>query len=148
MSIVNQYQKGFTLIEVLVTVILLSGGLLGLAALQGTAVKAGHNAYLRSQATMQAYDIVDRMRANAGADAVNAPSYVIDIGTAAGTTPTTQAGRDLLQWKANMANSLPQGDGSIAVAAGVVTVVVQWSDRKLSDQEADPVHTIQVETRL
>lgn len=58
-----QKQTGFTLIEILVTVIVLSIGLLGLAGLQATSFKFNSTAYQRSQATSLAYDIADRIRA-------------------------------------------------------------------------------------
>ena len=57
-------QRGATLIEVLVAMLVLSIGLLGLAGMQMTALKSNQSAYYRSQATVLAYDIIDRMRAN------------------------------------------------------------------------------------
>jgi len=56
--------RGFTLLEVLVAVIVLAIGLLGLAKLQATGLRANHEADLRSRATLLAYDIADRVRAN------------------------------------------------------------------------------------
>ena len=56
--------SGFTLLEVLVALVILSIGLLGLAGLQAASLRYNHSSYLRSQATLIAYDIVDRMRAN------------------------------------------------------------------------------------
>jgi type IV pilus assembly protein PilV len=55
---------GFTLIEVLVAMVVLTVGLLGLAGLQATSLKNSQNAYYRSVATQLAYDMADRMRAN------------------------------------------------------------------------------------
>lgn len=55
--------RGMTLIEVLIALLVLGVGLLGIAALQGVGLKTGHSAYARSQATMLAYDLADRMRA-------------------------------------------------------------------------------------
>ncbi len=69
--------RGFSLIEVLVALLVLSIGLLGLAFLQGQGMKFNTNAYARTQATLLAYDIVDRMRANdqgAGAGNYNVPT--------------------------------------------------------------------------
>src|SRR3989304_2881609 len=60
-------QKGFSLIEVLVALLILSIGLLGLAALQTTSLQYNTGSYLRTQATFLAYDILDRMRANSAA---------------------------------------------------------------------------------
>jgi type IV pilus assembly protein PilV len=59
--------KGFTLIEVLVSLFVLSVGLLGLAALQATSIASNSDSYARTQATLIAYDIVDKMRANPAA---------------------------------------------------------------------------------
>lgn len=55
---------GFTLIEVLVTIIILSVGLLGMAALQITGIRSATGSTSRTQATLLANDIVERMRAN------------------------------------------------------------------------------------
>ncbi|MBA2491385.1 MAG: type IV pilus modification protein PilV [Gammaproteobacteria bacterium] len=59
--------KGFTLIEVLVALAIVSIGLLAIAALQATGLRVNHGAYLRTQASYVAYDIADRMRANLAA---------------------------------------------------------------------------------
>jgi type IV pilus assembly protein PilV len=58
---------GFTLLEVLVAILVLAIGLLGMARLQMTGMKSNHSAYLRSQASLLAYDITERMRANRNA---------------------------------------------------------------------------------
>jgi len=59
--------RGFSLIEVLVALLVLSIGLLGLAALQTTSLQYNTGSYFRTQATFLAYDIIDRMRANIAA---------------------------------------------------------------------------------
>jgi type IV pilus assembly protein PilV len=56
---------GFTLLEVLVALFVLAIGLLGLAMLQTTGLRFNTNSYSRTQATYVAYDIAERMRANA-----------------------------------------------------------------------------------
>jgi len=60
-------QQGFTLVEVLVTVIIMAIGLLGVAGLQLAAMRSNHSAFLRTQATIAAYDLIDRMRADPSA---------------------------------------------------------------------------------
>src|SRR3569833_866562 len=57
-------QRGFTKIEVLVSVVVLSVGMLGVAGLQATGQSTNHSAYLSRQATALAYDMIDRMCAN------------------------------------------------------------------------------------
>lgn len=61
---VRKYQRGVSLIEVLVTMLVISIGLLGMAKLQITSVQSSYSAQLRSQATWLANDLLDRMRAN------------------------------------------------------------------------------------
>jgi type IV pilus assembly protein PilV len=56
--------RGFTLLEILVALLILTIGLLGLGTLQMTSLRYNHSALLRSQATLLAQDILDRMRAN------------------------------------------------------------------------------------
>lgn len=63
-----------TLLEVLIAVMVFSIGLLGLASLQVTGLKLGHDSSLRSIATMQAVDMADRMRANNASFSLGAAS--------------------------------------------------------------------------
>jgi len=74
MKISSSHQSGFTLIEVLSAVVILSIGLLGIAGLQAVAKKANADAIQRTTATMLAYDIIERMRANKD----NLSTYVIN----------------------------------------------------------------------
>lgn len=60
----NSYTTGFTLIEVLISMVILALGLLGLAALQGISLKNNQDAYLYSQANALAYEMSDRIKAN------------------------------------------------------------------------------------
>lgn len=121
----RKFARGFTLVEALVALMCLSIGLLGIAALQMTGLRANLGAGWRSQATYLAYDIVDRMRANRTA----AAAYVIGYGAAPGGGTT--ASRDLQAWKTNLA-TLPGGDGQVAFNAATsrVTVTITWNDTK------------------
>ncbi|MBL1278391.1 MAG: type IV pilus modification protein PilV [Ectothiorhodospiraceae bacterium] len=80
--------RGFTLIEVLVTVVVVSIGLLGLAGLQINGLRANMSSEARSKATLLASDIVERMRANlAGVDANLYDGINISEATCAAPTP-------------------------------------------------------------
>jgi type IV pilus assembly protein PilV len=122
--------RGFTLVEALVAVLVLSIGLLGIASLQLSSLRWNHGASMRSQATLLAYDIVDRMRANRVA--ANAGAYNIAVGTAA--AGGTVAGDDLLRWKTDLGATLPSGDGSVSsVGAGALTtftITIRWDDSR------------------
>lgn len=141
--------RGFTLIEVMVTVLVLSIGILGLAALQAQSLRLNHSAYLRSQATALAYDITDRMRANWMAAGTGA--YDIDLGDSA-PAGATVAAADLVTWKAALAVTLPNGDGSVARNAdGSFTIVVSWDASRGEEDEAarfDDATQFSLTTRL
>jgi type IV pilus assembly protein PilV len=115
------------LLEVLVAIVVLSIGLLGLAGLMASSLKNSHSAYQRTQATWLAYDALDRMRANR--QVALAGGYNLALGAAPGGSDL--AATDLGEWDAALTNTLPAGDGSIAVAAGgAVKVIVQWNDTR------------------
>jgi type IV pilus assembly protein PilV len=118
---------GFTLLEVLIAILVLAIGLLGLAGLQVTGLRADHSAFHRSQATMLAYDILDVLRANRQ-DARNG-AYNLGLGDGA-PTGSSRSAQDLNRWLAELANRLPQGDGGVTVANNLVTVTVQWDDSR------------------
>lgn len=61
------HQSGFSLIEVLITLIILAIGLMGLAGLQNRMLNAEFESYQRSQALMLAEDMVSRIRSNPAA---------------------------------------------------------------------------------
>jgi type IV pilus assembly protein PilV len=123
-------QRGTTLVETLVALLVLSIGLLGVAGMQMTSLQNNRGAHLRSQAQVLAYDIADRMRANR--DVAHGGGYNIALGAAAAGAGL--AALDLQSWKDTLAITLPAGDGSIAlpvsVPAGVneATIIVTWTD--------------------
>lgn len=120
-------ESGLTLIEVLIALVVLSIGLLGLAGLQAQGMRFNHEAYLRTQATILAYDMLDRMRANRAA----ALSGNYDIALATDPVGVTVAATDLADWKTMLEENLPTGDGAVDVeASGVAVVVVQWDETR------------------
>lgn len=120
-------QSGFTLIEVMVAVVVLSIGLLGLAGLQATGLRHNQSASFRSTATVLAYDIADAMRANA-TDAVN-KNYDIAM-TDPKPTGAAIYQQDLNNWINELALRLPSGDGAVSVNNAMMTVTVQWDDSR------------------
>lgn len=125
-----QAQRGFSLIEVLVTVFILSIGLLGVAALQTNALRFGQDGYLRSVATLQANDIADRMRANQAGVSAGSYNSISGAGSnpsCSGTCTSAQiAARDHYQWNLDNANLLPSGEGQVAGNNGTFTVTVYY----------------------
>ena len=128
----QQTQRGFTLIEVMIVFFVLSVGLLGMAALQMKSMQYNQAAYIRSQATVAAYDMLDRMRVNTGGN------YAHTVGTAV-PSGSTIADKDLIAWLNFLAASLPRGDGGITCLASQCTVTVQWFDREANQTVESPV---------
>lgn len=128
-------QRGMSLIEALVALLILSIGLLGVAGLQMQALRSNHGAHLRSQATVLAHDIADRMRANRTAALADPSAYNVDFIDV--PTGTTLADLDVVAWKQSLADILPSGDGAIVVDVdedrNVATITVQWTDRLGAD---------------
>lgn len=122
-------QSGMTLVEALVALLVLCIGLLGVAGLQIQALRANHGAYLRSQATMLAHDIADRMRANRP----NALAGAYNVAVGAVPTGSTLPDLDVAAWKQSLADVLPAGDGAVVIAGDIATITVQWTDRLGAD---------------
>ena len=128
---IRKYQRGLTLVEILVTVVVMSVGLLGIAALHLASLKNSVDSNTRSKAIWLVHDIQDRMRANRA----NANSYVIAMGAV--PVGTSVAALDLIAWKNELMstnNGLPTGDGSIqatVLASGTTlyTFTIQWAER-------------------
>jgi len=134
---------GFTLLEVLVAVVVISLGLLGLAGVQVVSLNNNQTAYYRALATQQAYDMADRMRANlAGVTAGNYDSLTATNPADPGCFPagcvtvTEISDTDYFQWLANTAAMLPGGAGTVrcctegTVAAGDCVCNTATSNRK------------------
>ena len=102
-------QCGATLIEVLIAVLILAIGLLGLAGMQMTSVQSNHSAYYRTQATVLAGDLADRMRANRTAALTTAYNTNFPTSTNTNAVTGTQAQKDLAEWLNSLANTLPEG---------------------------------------
>jgi type IV pilus assembly protein PilV len=145
-------QSGFTLLEVLVAMLVLSIGLLGLAGLMASSMRNNQSAYHSTQATWLAYDILDRLRANrtvalaGGYGAANALGSPADCSTSAPSGSV--AAQDIAGWKNMIACALPEGDGSIAVtpADRHVSITVQWNDSRATD--GDDERQLVVESQL
>ena len=118
------------MVEVLIAMLVLAIGLLGLAALQAQTLRFNHDAYLRTQATLLAYDIIERMRT---ARAINADDYTAgDPGTAC-TSSGADITNDLACWHLEVRERLPGGSATIAQDAANLTLYdidISWLDRE------------------
>lgn len=130
-------QAGTTLIEVLVTLIVLAIGLLGLAGLQASSIQSNQSAYYRSQATLLASDMADRMRANRSATLAGAYTFSFPASSASHAVSGTQAQKDRAEWLNRLASVLPGGTGQVERNGELVTVSVRWDDARGEIRAAD-----------
>ncbi len=127
-------QAGFSMVEVLVAVFVLSLGLLGYAATLAATVRASHTAHQRTQATALAYEVIDMIRANR----FNYNQYLTDFAQVAPAATGTLGSRDLAAWKQRLAAALPNGQARIQVdTPGIggaqrmlVRVFIRWDESR------------------
>lgn len=133
-------QRGLSMIEVLVAIVVLSIGLLGLAGLQANGIKVNQGATFRWKASQLAADLADRMRAdqagfNAAASVAN--PCVIAAGAAVGTGPCPGgfSATTLADWATNQLTALPGGQAAVMATdtAGDWQVYVAWNDLRAVD---------------
>ncbi|MEO0971671.1 MAG: type IV pilus modification protein PilV [Pseudomonadota bacterium] len=147
-------QQGLSLIEVLVTLVVISIGMLGIAALYVESLRVGYTALSRTRAVSLAADMADRIRGNgageefytadAAAASNTAPFACAQTGgaPAADCTADELAAYDVWQWKTLIGNSssasaqqlgLPGGVGTIeydnTTAPSTFTITVSWQER-------------------
>lgn len=136
---ISMKQSGFTLLEVLVAMLVLSIGLLGLAGLMASSMRNNQSAYHSTQATWLAYDILDRMRANNAVALAGGYSTASALGSPAACSTAAPSGsvaaQDIAGWKNMIACALPVGDGAITVtpANRQVRITVQWNDSRATN---------------
>lgn len=127
-------QTGVTLLESIIALLLIGIGLLGVASMQVTGVKATYNSDWRGRAGHLAQDLTDRMRAN------------IDIARQGGyadspATSNTISVADRTTWSALVSNDLPNGlatvncDGSCGFGQ-LYTITLTWDEDRNGVNEA------------
>lgn len=107
--------RGFTLVEVLIALIVLSIGLLGIAAMYVETLRANRSALYRTQAISLASDLADRIRSN------RTPTNNY---TGAGVNARAIA--DLTEWTDAIEAALPEGEGVVRFRAGTATTPAQY----------------------
>lgn len=110
--------RGFSLIEALVTLVVLSIGMLALANLQLQTLMDSRTASTRNYAALMTYNLADQLRTNSTAvnnGTFNSPAAtpVADCFTAAGCTPDEMAATTYATWLANVQATMLNGDGIV-----------------------------------
>ncbi len=134
----SRKQSGFSMLEVLITVLILSFGLLGMASMVTTGMKSNTTSHYRSVATQQTQDIADRMRANltgVRSGSYDALATNIPVGSdcvAAGCDAAQMAVYDHAQWNTANSRLLPGGLGTVAGnLAGGFLITVMWTEKEM-----------------
>lgn len=115
------------MIELLIAMVVVAVGVLGIGRMQITMVRQNQSALLRSQASILAYDMIDRLRIDR--QAALAGSYDRALGDAAPATGTVE-GVELNAWLTTLAATLPSGDGAIVSNGSVTEITVRWDDSR------------------
>jgi type IV pilus assembly protein PilV len=127
-------QAGFGLVESLVSLVVISVGMIGIAALYGQGLGAGRTALYRTVAVNLASDMADRIRVNrlGGASYGGAAADgSCDPGGNTDCTPAEMAAHDLFVWQALVAAQLPNGVGAVqytGTTPPTYTISVDWQE--------------------
>ena len=128
----RRQSAGFSLIEVLIALVIMSVGMLGIASLYVQSMQAGRTSLLRHNAVTLASDVADRIRANpnGGANYQNPGADSGCVATGADCTATEMAAHDVFLWRQQAQDSLPAGDVEItyndAVTPPEYTIAIVW----------------------
>lgn len=131
-------QAGFGLIEVLVSILVLAVGMLGIAAMQATALRNSQSSYERTQGVVESYSIIDSMRANRAEALIG--TYNLADWTCEAPDSISLATSDLRGWIESMQSpdSLgPSACGQIDCDGDGCLVRVRWSDARGSGDSAN-----------
>ena len=144
-------QSGFSMIELLVTILIFAIGLLGVASLQTTGMRMVRDGGQLGQAAMLASSMADKMRSNAAGD-----TYVdVDGGDTScdgseddpPTYDCTPAQEDMFAWNDEIADFLPGGSGTVTTNAGAYVISVTWQESDDSNQ-VDNTRTYTLAVRI
>ena len=138
-----QPQRGITLLESLVAIVVMALGILGILGVQMRTLSDTQTGVRRAQAIRLIEDMCERMKANPSALA-NLSSYVSNFAAsptvpscASGCTAANLATYDVAVWKRTVRESLPLGKASIFVAPGEADgnrrqlgVIVAWRENE------------------
>jgi type IV pilus assembly protein PilV len=142
-------QRGVSMLELLVSLLIFTFGMLGLAGLQTRTLTFNQSSLFRSQATALTDDVLDRMRS----DRKKALSQLWDTAITAKTATmpnTTFPEKEMKDWKAQVEGLLPSGRASVVTNTaagtdfGTVTITIEWDDSR----GADAAQTFVTKTKL
>ena len=129
-------QRGFSLIEVLIALLLVALGVLGAAALQLNALRYTQDSAYRAQAALLVTDLLERMRANPDQRALYAGSIAGEC-TEEFDPPLSVLAQDRIDFASGVTCQLPQGRARTTVDGKAVSVRVSWSQARIEGSTDD-----------
>jgi len=141
----HKFEQGFSLIEGLVTLLIIAVGLLGIMGLQLNALRNTHSASIHSQAAIYASDMIERIKANnaiAKTGSYNVAAGAAGGGVVAGSaancvsaacTAIELASFDVSEWQQSLSDNLPLGQGEITLAGTTLNITIRWDDDRDGD---------------
>lgn len=122
-------QRGATLLEVLIALLLVAIGVLGAVLLQTSALRYSVSAADHTQATFIAYDMLDRMRANSA----NLSSYALTVtpGCVAVSAASSIIATDIADFSHAVGCLLPGGHGAVTISGQQASVALGWSQERI-----------------
>jgi type IV pilus assembly protein PilV len=158
-------QYGFSMVEILVTILIISLAVLGSAGLQVQALKTNQGGQFRNQAVFLLNDMVERMKANKAYSVSSTTGYGDTTSSAGMTTDCyaapcaagALAAYDIAKWQAAILAVLPQGTGSVTQTVtgnpSSYRVTINWVDRKTNTKYATagaalPTEAVSITTNI
>lgn len=166
-------QRGVSLIEVLVAVLIFSLGLIGMAGLLLMSTHSNQAAYLRTQVAFLASNMANRMHANPtgvwksdyNVSFPASSSSTTSCSSTAGCSPDDLAKHDIGVWNSQLATFLPASSATIKCDAsnagmtpssdqqsmgapygGNCNMVIKWTERSAVGDEATPASASTTQT--
>jgi len=144
---------GFSMIEVLITIIVLAFGLLGFALLQTMNVRFVQSSNYRTQATNLAYDLLDQMRANRYQSAwytgASFTSGSVTRAACSRDTGTVTITQNITRWQCQVVQALGEGaSANVQNNNGRIRVDIAWGDQRWDKTNPDARTTFTAESQL
>jgi type IV pilus assembly protein PilV len=164
MKATQSHSRGFTMVEMLVALVVLSIGMLGIAGLFAVSLRSGSSAIQRMQAVNLASEMADRIRANRRAG-IAYTAAAADTGTnntcsgaaAVVCTPAQLAANDIFFWKAGITSAFKGGQatGAIGYTAGdlptlpsTYSITVSWVEQAQATSETSSSQSVVMQMQM
>jgi len=143
----TKHERGFTLLEILITIVIVGVGLLATGLLFLNGLKFNDTAYLHTQAATLAADVAEKYRSNPGSSASYESDWDDDTSLSDCSPDCSNLDLvtfDMTSWKELLADRLPSGQGKITYYPATATTLTEYItiEVKYSDRGEDRTFTL------